>query len=188
MSERFYAYVDESGQETRGRIFIVGTVVAGTDQDVLLGQLEAIEARSRKRHLKWQRARPAYRQAYMHELLGLDRLRGCLFVSVFHHTRRYHETTAAAAARAIRLKARGPYKVTVLVDGLQRTQRRVFAQELRTARVNPYKVRGVLKEEHNAMIRLADALCGLVRDAEEGQAWAREMAGRLEQRGFLIRA
>ena len=89
---------------------------------------------------------------------------------------------------AIRLKARGRYKVTVLVDGLQRTQRRAFAQELRAARVNPYKVRGVLKEEHNAMIRLADALCGLVRDAEEGQAWAREMAGRLEQRGFLIRA
>jgi hypothetical protein len=118
----------------------------------------------------------------------LDRLHGCLFVSVFHDTRRYHEATAVAAARAIRRKARGRYKVTVLVDGLKRTERRAFAQELRAARVNPYKVRGVLKEENNAMIRLADALCGLVRDAEEGQAWARDMATRMERRGFLIRA
>lgn len=178
MSERWYAYIDESGQETEGRIFIVGAVVVGADQDALIGQLEAIETRSGKRHLKWQRARPVYRQAYMQELPGLERLRGCLFVSLFHDTRRYHEATALAAARALRLKARGPYKVTVLVDGLQRTQRRAFAQELRTARVNPYKVRGVLKEENNAMIRLADALCGLARDAEAGQDWARGLARR----------
>ena len=63
MTERLYAYLDESGQETEGRIFIVGTVLAGTDQDAVIGQLEAIEARSRKRHLKWHHARPAYRRA-----------------------------------------------------------------------------------------------------------------------------
>jgi DNA invertase Pin-like site-specific DNA recombinase len=40
----------------------------------------------------------------MHELVSLDQLHGCLFVSVFRHTRRYHEARAAAAARAIRLK------------------------------------------------------------------------------------
>jgi len=118
MTERLYAYLDESGQETEGRIFIVGAVVVGSDRDALLGQLEAIEALSRKGHLKWHRARPACRQAYLHELVHLDRLQGCLFVSVFHDTRRYHEATAVAAARAIRLKARGRYKVTVLVDGL----------------------------------------------------------------------
>ena len=49
-------------------------------------------------------------------------------------------------------------------------------------------MRGVLKEENNAMIRLADALCGLIRDAKEGQAWAHDMAGRMERSGFLIRA
>ena len=137
MTERFYAYLDESGQETEGRIFIVGAVVVGSDRDALLGQLEAIEALSRKGHLKWHRARPACRQAYLHELVHLDRLQGCLFVSVFHDTRRYHEATAVAAARAIRLKARDRYKVTVLVDGLQRTQRRAFAQALRAARGSP---------------------------------------------------
>jgi hypothetical protein len=107
---------------------------------------------------------------------------------VFPHTRRYTAATAEAAARAIRLKASGRYKVTVLVDGLRKTERRAFARELRALRISPYKVRGVLKEENNAWIRLADAICGVVRDAEAGQAWARDVVRRLQHRGFLVQA
>jgi hypothetical protein len=107
---------------------------------------------------------------------------------VFPHTRRYNAATAEAAARAIRLKARGRYKVTVMVDGLRKAERRAFAHDLRAMRVNPYKVRGVLKEENNALIRLADAICGLVRDTEEGQSWAGDMLRRLQQQGFTVQA
>lgn len=185
---RLYAYIDESGQETEGRLFVVGVVIVGNDHEEVLEQLEAIETRSRKRHIKWHRARPAFRQAYMQELANLARLQGCLFFSVFAQTRRYNTATAEAAARAIRLKAQGRYKVTVLVDGLRKTERRAFAHDLRAARVHPYKVRGVLKEENNALIRLADAVCGLVRDADEGQGWAEEIVRRLQQRGYLVQA
>lgn len=183
---RLYAYIDESGQDTAGLIFVVGAVIVGNDHDEVLSLLEAIETRSRKRHIKWHRARPAFRQAYMQELVHLTRLRGCLFFAVFPHTRRYNAVTAEAAARAIRLKAHGRCKVTVLVDGLRKTERRAFTRDLRAARVNPYKVRGVLQEENNAMIRLADAICGLVRDADEGQAWAGDVLRRLHQRGLIV--
>ncbi len=74
------------------------------------------------------------------------------------------------------------------MDGLRKTERRAFASELRASHVSPYKVRGVLKEENNAMIRLADAICGLIRDAEEGQTWAGSMLRHLEQRGFIVEA
>jgi hypothetical protein len=184
---RLYAYIDESGQETEGRIFVVGAVIVGNDHDEVLRQLEAIEARSGKRHIKWHHARPVFRQAYMQELVNLTRLRGRLFFSVFPHTRRYHAATAEAA-RAIRLKAQGRYKVTVLVDGLRTTERRAFAHDLRAARISLYKVRGVLKEENNALSRLADAICGLVRDAEEGQSWAVDVLHRLQQWGFIVQA
>ena len=36
--------------------------------------------------------------------------------------------------------------------------------------------------ENNTFIRLADALCGLVRDVEDGQEWASEMLRRLEKK------
>lgn len=35
------------------------------------------------------------------------------------------------------------------------------------------KVRGVKKDQNNAFIRLADAFCGLVRDAIGGNPWAK---------------
>jgi hypothetical protein len=81
-----------------------------------------------------------------------------------------------------------PVQRRVAVGGgnLRKTERRAFTRDLRAAHVSPYKVRGVLKEENNAMIRLADAICGLVRDADEGQAWADDVLRRLHQRGLIV--
>ncbi len=44
---------------------------------------------------------------------------------------------------------------------------------------------GVQKEQNNAFIGLADTLCGLVRDAEEGNAWAVNAVQRLQRNGLL---
>jgi len=75
--------------------------------------------------------------------------------------------------------------VTVFVDGLRKHEAERFDRLLRAQRVGIKKVRGVQKEQNNAFIRLADALCGLVRDAEEGQAWAVDALRRLERNGLL---
>ena len=47
------------------------------------------------------------------------------------------------------------------------------------------KVRGVRDEQSNAGVRLADALCGLIRDAEDGEPWAVATLARLRQRGVV---
>jgi hypothetical protein len=46
--QKLYAYVDESGQDTAGRFFVVSVVLFGTDCDTVLARLEALEARSGK--------------------------------------------------------------------------------------------------------------------------------------------
>jgi hypothetical protein len=46
--QKLYAYVDESGQDTAGRFFVVSVVLFGTDRDTVLARLEALEDRSRK--------------------------------------------------------------------------------------------------------------------------------------------
>ena len=63
----------------------------------------------------------------------------------------------------------------------------IFSKTLRRLQVHTSKVRGVRREENDAFIRLADALCGLVRDAEEQQPWAQEMLASLQQRGVVTR-
>jgi hypothetical protein len=45
---KLYAYVDESGQDTGGRLFVVGVVVTGTQRDAVFQQLEALEQRRAK--------------------------------------------------------------------------------------------------------------------------------------------
>lgn len=165
---------------------MVSVVIVGQDQDSITAQLEAIEARSRKRTLKWQRSRPSFRQAYIDELVNLVSLSGAIFFSRFVNTRRYTAATAEGAAMAIAARAQGDYKITVLVDGLHKTERREFTRHLRRLQVRPHKVRGVLKEENNALIRLADAVCGLVRDADDSSPWAMEALARLERRGLVL--
>ena len=49
------------------------------------------------------------------------------------------------------------------------------------------KVRGVRDEQSNAGVRLADALCGLIRDADEGEPWAMATLAQLRQRGVVTR-
>jgi hypothetical protein len=56
---------------------------------------------------------------------------------------------------------------------------------VRSLGIRPDDVRGG-REQSEVFIRLADALCGLVRDAEDGQAWAIEAFDRLRQRGLIV--
>ena len=183
---RLYAYIDESGQETAGRLFVVcAVVIAGPERDALLGQLEALERRSGKGRVKWHRARFAFRQAFAVELANLAGLNGSLFLCRFTGTQRYQEATAEAAARAIRARGGEDVHVRVIVDGLRREERRRFSGLLRRHQLRPDDVRGA-RDQSDAFIRLADAVCGLARDAGDGQDWAVEAYRRLVRRGLLV--
>ena len=43
------------------------------------------------------------------------------------------------------------------------------------------------KDENNAFIRLVDAMCGLIRDAEEGDVWALSIVKKLLTKNILSR-
>ena len=91
---KLYAYADESGQETEGRLFVVGVVVTGTERDTLLGQLEALETQSSKRKAKWQRSRPLYRQAYITGLTHIALLKGSLLRWSLYRSHRRSDRTS----------------------------------------------------------------------------------------------
>ena len=46
--QKLYAYVDESGQDTAGRLFVVSVLLLAEERDALLPRLEGIETRSGK--------------------------------------------------------------------------------------------------------------------------------------------
>lgn len=181
--KKLYVYVDESGQDTTGTLFVVGVVVLEEERDAVLRELERIEQESGKRNAKWQKARPHFRESYMRGIVQSSVFENTLFYEIFAESKEYLEMTSHATAKAILQKAGGrEFHVMVYVDGLSKTDVTFFGQELKALHIKKRKVKGVRRDENNGLIRLADALCGLVRDAREGTPTAIELLRLLQKK------
>ena len=183
--QKIYAYVDESGQDTKGLIFVVSVLIMEREREILADELEKIEKDSGKNNLKWHKARPECRQEYIKGISRLDILRNKIFFEIFSDTKKYLELTSYATAKAILRKSGGDYKATVFVDGLRRKELAIFTKGLRDLKIKTKKVRGVKKDENNIFIRLVDAVCGLIRDAYDNEnIWAKQAVEELKKKGI----
>ena len=186
--QKLYCYVDETGQETTGEIFIVSVVVIGKERDELLKLCEELEAISEKRKDKWGAAKHERRMRYLRHILADDRFQGKLRYSLFRHTREYDSSTVEAIAKAVLLdKSAKDYSTLIYVDGLSKTKRRQYAVGLRRFGIHIRKVMGVARDESNAVTRLADSIAGFVGDALNGRfKEIKELYERARREGILI--
>ena len=184
IKRRWFAYVDESGQETAGLLFVVSVLMVSTDRQELQKQLEHIEKKTKKRHYKWRIAHYRYRRAYMTEVSRLNRLTFRIYYQIYtNHNADYRALTAQATANALR-RHRGK-SATVYVDGLRKTESADFKRHLKSSTKMSVKVRGVRKEENNSFIRLADAICGLIRDALQEEQWSKKAIRQITRRDVV---
>lgn len=184
-SRKLYAYIDESGQDTQGRLFVVSVLVVGKEREALLERLGEIEMSSGRRNSKWNKSGFPQRKKYIESLARLGGLKGKIFFDTFRDTKKYMEMTYLTAARAIFRKADHACEVTVFIDGFRKAEVEKFSRGLRDLRVRIRKVRGVKKDENDAFIRLADSVCGLARDAEDGKRWPAEALRKLSNKGIV---
>lgn len=168
--QKLYVYVEESGQDTLGRLFVVGVAVFGQSRDQIRQQLSTIEQKSGKGPFKWTWTKPERRERYISSLTSLRTLRGRLFFQVFKETTSYRDFLPLATANAIHVYAKSRPSCTILVDGLRKSEFRWYTKALRRLGVRVRKVRGIRREESDEFIRLVDALCGLLRDSMEEAA------------------
>lgn len=134
--QKLYCYIDETGQDTEGRFFLVVALVASKEAVLSLEtSLEEIERESGKRALKWHKTRPTRREAYLRRLLELPELKGSIFYSIFSDTKEYTRHTAETVAQAVQRKATPPYQATILIDGLNEAELRAVRRHLKQAAV-----------------------------------------------------
>lgn len=100
--QKLYCYVDESGQDTAGKIFIVSVVVAGEERDKLLELCEQLERVSGKRKDKWGKARHKHRMRYIRHIFADDRFKRSLRYCVFRQVRDFDTATVKAICSVIR--------------------------------------------------------------------------------------
>ncbi len=171
--QTIYAFVDETGQDTKGELFIVSVVVTDEEYECINDALIEIEQRSKKGLDKWRKARFKRRLAYIKAVIANPLFNGAIFFSHYTESQAYFELTVETTARAIQRKAEETQPATVVVDGLSGQSIDRFKKSLRKLQVNARKVRGV-RDESEPIIRLADAIAGFVRDFIEGQEYAGE--------------
>lgn len=184
--KKLYVYVDESGQDTKGMVFIVSVLVLEKDREIICEILKEVEEKSGKKNVKWHKSRYEFRKRYFEEITKIKCLKNLIFFDSFSDTKKYIELTSFATAKAILKKSGENYKATVFVDGLRKKELEVFIHGLRDLKIRTKKIRGVKKDENNAFIRLVDSVCGLARDAYQGNNWAKSKLEELKLKNILL--
>lgn len=170
-TQKLYCYVDETGQDTEGKLFLVTIVLKEIDQlEFLERKLEEIEKRSGKRQTKWKRARKEIKIKYLEELLQIKELKNSIFYSIYENTKEYTSLTSFTIAKAVLHKSNTDYTVTVVIDGLNDKERDVVREELKKLRIKYNKIRG-MKDEQNIFLRLSDAMAGFLREVYEKEEY-----------------
>lgn len=118
--QKLYCYVDETGQDTEGKFFLVSIVVAGNERDELDNFLLEIEETTGKRQNKWRKSDFETRKAYLLEVFSNPLFKGKLFFGKYEG-KSYIDLTILATAQAIFARTEENYKATVIVDGLSKT-------------------------------------------------------------------
>ncbi len=185
---KLYCYVDENGQDTKGRIFIVTVIVIEEKRDDLLKFCEDVEIKTGKGKTKWRKSEYADRLAYLYTFFKNKEFKGAFRYSVFRKTKEYDLVTIEGIARAVNWgKTKEDLTTIIYVDGLSKAKRHEYGSELRKLGVSTYKVMGVAKDENNSLIRLADSLAGFIRDVLDGDSGeAKQLFDRAVKSGVLV--
>ena len=93
-TEKLYCFVDETGQDTLGKLFIVVAVVAGTEKEKIEEFLEHCEHESGRGKIKWTNTKPDRRIKYLELSLKPTWLKGRIFYRKYTDTKAYQDLTA----------------------------------------------------------------------------------------------
>lgn len=171
---KMYLYIDETGQETRGEVFVVAVLFVPADHRETLRQgLSEMEILTKKSVKKWNKSSPKRRLAYLEAVVPIIHSFSPVYYQVHGIGTDYLERTTETLVAAVKHSNLPPESdITVVIDGLKPQERQLVSRLLRSVAL-PYRreVRGG-RDESDSLIRLADSLVGFVRHAHEKNPYA----------------
>lgn len=103
----------------------------------------------------------------------------------FQDTLDYLRLTVSTIEKALAATGEGDFTAIVLVDALPPSQARCVGNLLHQSGIPVKKVRGVRREESDALIRLADGVCGWVRDTHAEDVELRALFAQAIRKGIV---
>lgn len=165
MQLKVVSFTDESGQDTKGKMFVVCTIIcASEDANDLDKALSKIESSSGKEK-KWHDTGDKRRHRYIKEIINSNiRTKFKVYYTMYQNKSEYSKLVGAHIAKAVINHTKEvDYKVTIFIDKMNKETINEVAKEIKSFRIRYRKIRG-LSEKASSLIRLADAACGLIRD------------------------
>lgn len=188
MVDKLYCFVDETGQDTKGKYFLVAIVIQSkTNISSAEQKLLEAEKKSKKNKLKWTKTPFEARESYLNKLISIKELKGAIYYSSYQETKEYIHLTAHTIAKAILTKEKDDFKVTIIIDGLNKKETFAVSRELKKLKIRYERIRG-MKDEQNVFLRLADAVAGFIRDFEEKQLYTKSLYRKLREADCIIEA
>ncbi len=170
---KIYCYVDETEQDTGGKLFLVAVIQKHKGElQALREQLVLIESSSGKSMLKWKKTSFKIKQDYLLELAKLPELHRSIYYSKYLDSKEYIRFVSLTVAKALNATMTIDYSSYVVVDALNARDESRVKTELKRLGIKYRTVRG-MKDEQEPLLRLADALAGFIRDYEEGQDYTK---------------
>lgn len=182
--QKLYCYVDETGQDTRGELFLVSVVITEKEQEKLRNKLKTIEEQSRKKNPKWIKTKKEVKEKYLSGVIENSLFKNKIFYAQYSHTKIYTDLTIYSVAKAILRKASKNYTANIFIDGLSKNERKKFSVGLRKLNIKVRKVRGA-KDQNEILIRLTDAIAGFIRDYLEKEKYTNKFYSRAVRNGII---
>lgn len=187
VKQKLYCYVDETGQDTKGKFFLVTVVLKDqVDIEALQKKLERIEKSTKKNLLKWTKTPFKIREQYLLCLAEVKEIKGSIFYSTYQDTKEYIPLISLTVAKSILSKEEENYTATIIIDGLKGKEMDEVRKELKKLKISYRKIRG-MKDEQDAILRLADSIAGFLRDYVEKQQYTREIMKKFKGLNVIIK-
>ena len=181
---RLYCYVDETGPDTKGEFFLVSVIaLEGELREATEASLERIEKRT-KYSRKWGGTKHEIRLDYLRDILQVKQLSGSIFYATYRGQTNYIPLIAQTIIKVIILKVEGDYQATIIIDGINSAEQKRVKRLLKESHIRYNKVRGP-KDESTALLRLADAMAGFLRDYHEERDYANRLYRAFRRQEFI---
>jgi hypothetical protein len=114
--------------------------------------------------------------------LTLEKL--TVFYTIYREQTNYIPLIARTIIKVILLKAYGNYQATIIIDGINEAEQKRVKRLLKESHIRYKNVRGP-KDESTALLRLADAMAGFLRDYHEGKSYADKLYRTFQMQEFI---
>jgi hypothetical protein len=188
-TKRFY-FVDESGQDTRGLVFVVAISVVESNLTEIETACLELEKSSGKGRQKWRGSSSDKRLSFVRSVVEDIRFQGVLCFSAFENIgpAEFDAYTVTAIARTVELTRDEPRSTSeVYIDGLTVKKQGEYGRQLRRHGISRVFLHRATDQGY-PLVRLADTLAGLVRDAlDKPDSEAARLLNRGLRTGTIVR-